>query len=41
VRVEWTVAWAGAGQAGTVPDVATTATTAVRVSEVQSVLTGN
>ena len=41
VQVEWAVTWAGAGQTGAVPNVATTAVVAVRVGEVQSVVTGS
>jgi hypothetical protein len=38
--VSWTVSWAGGGQGGTVPGLSTTSTAAVRVAEVQAVVTG-
>jgi hypothetical protein len=37
--VTWTVAWTGGGQAGTVPGLTTTSTAAIRVVEVQAVVT--
>jgi hypothetical protein len=38
--ISWTVAWNGGGQAGTVPGLTTTSTAAIRVVEVQAVVTG-
>ena len=37
--VSWSVTWAGGGQAGTVPGLHNTATTALRVADVQSLNT--
>ena len=39
--VSWTVAWAGGGQTGTVPDLNNTATTALRVADVEALNTAN
>ncbi|MGH3832874.1 MAG: hypothetical protein ACRDRS_20950 [Pseudonocardiaceae bacterium] len=38
--VHWTVTWAGAGQSGTFPDLATSATGRFRVSEAQALVNG-
>lgn len=38
--VHWTVAWSGAGQGGTFPDMTTTSTAAFRVAESQALNTG-
>lgn len=38
--VHWTVRWSGAGQSGTFPDLTTTSTAALRVTEVQALNTG-
>ena len=38
--VHWTVAWSGAGESGTFPDLATTGSTGLRVGESQALNTG-
>jgi hypothetical protein len=38
--VHWSVSWSGAGQAGTFPEMTTTATTAFRVAESHALTTG-
>ncbi|MEC3974314.1 hypothetical protein [Amycolatopsis sp. H20-H5] len=38
--VHWSISWAGAGQAGTFPDMTTTANAAFRVAESQALNTG-
>ncbi|WP_051944375.1 hypothetical protein [Streptacidiphilus rugosus] len=41
VRMHWRVDWAGGGQHGVFPDLASTSTVSVRVEEVHSLVTSN